>query len=107
MSLLTLNIAGNTRGTRRRRDEVGFPDSAVSRQPKIKRRSGIAGNGGSCKNGLEHAPMPPCEIISLLAPCLLRSSPRPGSDYEGDKIDLRHGDVLVLYTDGAVEAENP
>jgi len=30
----------------------------------------------------------------------------PNSDYESDKIDLRHGDVLVLYTDGAVEAEN-
>jgi serine phosphatase RsbU (regulator of sigma subunit) len=31
----------------------------------------------------------------------------PNSDYESDKIDLRHGDILVLYTDGAVEAENP
>ena len=30
----------------------------------------------------------------------------PDSNYESDKIDLRHGDVLVLYTDGAVEAEN-
>jgi Stage II sporulation protein E (SpoIIE)/PAS fold len=30
----------------------------------------------------------------------------PNSDYESDKIDLRHGDVLVLYTDEAVEAEN-
>jgi len=30
----------------------------------------------------------------------------PNSDYESDRIDLRHGDVLVLYTDGAVEAEN-
>ncbi len=30
----------------------------------------------------------------------------PNSDYESDMIDLRHGDVLVLYTDGAVEAEN-
>ncbi len=30
----------------------------------------------------------------------------PNSDYESDTIDLRHGDVLVLYTDGAVEAEN-
>lgn len=28
------------------------------------------------------------------------------SEYESDKIDLRSGDVLVLYTDGAVEAEN-
>jgi serine phosphatase RsbU (regulator of sigma subunit) len=31
----------------------------------------------------------------------------PGSDYESDKIEFRRGDVLVLYTDGAVEAENP
>ena len=30
----------------------------------------------------------------------------PNSDYESDTIDLRQGDVLVLYTDGAVEAEN-
>ena len=30
----------------------------------------------------------------------------PNSDYESDRIDLRHGDVLVLYTEGAVEAEN-
>jgi serine phosphatase RsbU (regulator of sigma subunit) len=31
----------------------------------------------------------------------------PGSEYDSDKVDLRAGDVLVLYTDGAVEAENP
>jgi len=31
----------------------------------------------------------------------------PGSNYETEKITLRPGDVLVLYTDGAVEAENP
>jgi phosphoserine phosphatase RsbU/P len=31
----------------------------------------------------------------------------PNSAYKSDKIDLRHGDVLVLYTDGEVEAENP
>ncbi len=30
----------------------------------------------------------------------------PNSDYESDTVDLRQGDVLVLYTDGAVEAEN-
>ena len=31
----------------------------------------------------------------------------PDSNYESEKITLRQGDVLVLYTDGAVEAENP
>ena len=31
----------------------------------------------------------------------------PDSHYESAKISLRQGDVLVLYTDGAVEAENP
>ncbi len=31
----------------------------------------------------------------------------PGSNYETEKLTLRAGDVLVLYTDGAVEAENP
>ncbi|MGA8215108.1 MAG: PP2C family protein-serine/threonine phosphatase [Candidatus Sulfotelmatobacter sp.] len=31
----------------------------------------------------------------------------PDSKYESEKISLRQGDVLVLYTDGAVEAENP
>ena len=31
----------------------------------------------------------------------------PGADYESDKVELRAGDVLVLYTDGTVEAENP
>jgi sigma-B regulation protein RsbU (phosphoserine phosphatase) len=31
----------------------------------------------------------------------------PNSDYESEKITLRQGDILVLYTDGAVEAENP
>jgi serine phosphatase RsbU (regulator of sigma subunit) len=31
----------------------------------------------------------------------------PGSEYDSEKIDLRAGDVLVLYTDGTVEAENP
>jgi serine phosphatase RsbU (regulator of sigma subunit) len=31
----------------------------------------------------------------------------PNSEYESCSIDLRQGDVLVLYTDGAVEAENP
>jgi sigma-B regulation protein RsbU (phosphoserine phosphatase) len=31
----------------------------------------------------------------------------PDSKYESAKISLRQGDVLVLYTDGAVEAENP
>jgi sigma-B regulation protein RsbU (phosphoserine phosphatase) len=27
--------------------------------------------------------------------------------YESEKITFRQGDILVLYTDGAVEAENP
>jgi serine phosphatase RsbU (regulator of sigma subunit) len=54
-------------------------------------------------------------------PLLIRASPDPipldkggpvlgvlpGSEYDSDKIDLRAGDVLVLYTDGTVEAENP
>jgi serine phosphatase RsbU (regulator of sigma subunit) len=31
----------------------------------------------------------------------------PDSEYESARIDLRQGDVLILYTDGAVEAENP
>ena len=31
----------------------------------------------------------------------------PDSKYESERISLRQGDVLVLYTDGAVEAENP
>ena len=31
----------------------------------------------------------------------------PNSRYMSDRIELRQGDVLVLYTDGAVEAENP
>jgi sigma-B regulation protein RsbU (phosphoserine phosphatase) len=31
----------------------------------------------------------------------------PNSKYESDKIALRPGDVLVLYTDGVVEAESP
>ena len=31
----------------------------------------------------------------------------PDSKYESEKISLRQGDVLVLYTDGAVGAENP
>ncbi len=31
----------------------------------------------------------------------------PTSHYESEKITLRQGDILVLYTDGAVEAENP
>jgi len=31
----------------------------------------------------------------------------PNAHYENQKITLRQGDVLVLYTDGAVEAENP
>ena len=31
----------------------------------------------------------------------------PNAHYENEKITLRQGDVLVLYTDGAVEAENP
>lgn len=31
----------------------------------------------------------------------------PDSKYESEKITLRQGDILVLYTDGAVEAENP
>lgn len=31
----------------------------------------------------------------------------PNSCYESERISLRQGDVLVLYTDGAVEAENP
>ena len=31
----------------------------------------------------------------------------PRVDYESDKVELRPGDVLVLYTDGTVEAENP
>ena len=30
-----------------------------------------------------------------------------GSGYESDQIDLQTGDVLVLFTDGVVEAENP
>jgi len=31
----------------------------------------------------------------------------PGSVYESAKIDLYSGDVLVLFTDGVVEAQNP
>ncbi len=31
----------------------------------------------------------------------------PNAHYENEKITLHQGDVLVLYTDGAVEAENP
>ena len=31
----------------------------------------------------------------------------PNSHYESEKISLRLGDVLVMYKDGAVEAENP
>jgi len=31
----------------------------------------------------------------------------PGADYETGRVDLHIGDVLVLYTDGVVEAENP
>jgi sigma-B regulation protein RsbU (phosphoserine phosphatase) len=31
----------------------------------------------------------------------------PDSNYESEAIGLKRGDVLVLYTDGAVEAENP
>ena len=31
----------------------------------------------------------------------------PDSKYESETISFRQGDVLVLYTDGAVEAENP
>lgn len=31
----------------------------------------------------------------------------PDSEYESARVDLRQGDVLILYTDGAVEAENP
>ena len=31
----------------------------------------------------------------------------PHSEYESDVIALHHRDVLVLYTDGVVEAESP
>ena len=31
----------------------------------------------------------------------------PNSEYKSDTITLRQGDVLVLYTDGVVEAESP
>jgi hypothetical protein len=31
----------------------------------------------------------------------------PGADYETGRVDLHIGDVLVLYTDGVVEGENP
>jgi sigma-B regulation protein RsbU (phosphoserine phosphatase) len=31
----------------------------------------------------------------------------PDSDYNSAEIGLHQGDILVLYTDGAVEAENP
>lgn len=31
----------------------------------------------------------------------------PGSGYETEQIGLRTGDVLVLFTDGVVEAQNP
>jgi sigma-B regulation protein RsbU (phosphoserine phosphatase) len=31
----------------------------------------------------------------------------PGSRYDTEQIDLRTGDVLVLFTDGVVEAQNP
>jgi sigma-B regulation protein RsbU (phosphoserine phosphatase) len=31
----------------------------------------------------------------------------PGAGYESEQIDLRTGDVLVLFTDGVVEAQNP
>jgi sigma-B regulation protein RsbU (phosphoserine phosphatase) len=54
-------------------------------------------------------------------PLLIRGSldPRPldeggpvlgllrAADYESDTIELHTGDVLVLYTDGTVEAESP
>jgi serine phosphatase RsbU (regulator of sigma subunit) len=30
-----------------------------------------------------------------------------GSRYESDQIDLQTGDVLVLFTDGVIEADNP
>lgn len=36
-----------------------------------------------------------------------RINPASDSKYESEKISLRQGDVLVLYTDGAVDAENP
>jgi phosphoserine phosphatase RsbU/P len=31
----------------------------------------------------------------------------PGSGYESEQINLQTGDVLVLFTDGVVEAQNP
>lgn len=31
----------------------------------------------------------------------------PNAEYKNDRISLCHGDVLVLYTDGVVEAESP
>ena len=31
----------------------------------------------------------------------------PRAAYESDQIELRPGNVLVMYTDGTVEAENP
>lgn len=54
-------------------------------------------------------------------PLLIRDGPGPialdkggpvlgvllDADYERAKIDLHRGEVLVLYTDGVVEAENP
>ena len=55
---------------------------------------------------------PPLLIRVSLDPILLdKGGPvlglLPPADYQSDKIELRSGDVLVLYTDGTVEAENP
>jgi serine phosphatase RsbU (regulator of sigma subunit) len=55
---------------------------------------------------------PPLLIRSGHDPILLeKGGPVLGvladSDYQGAKVNLCRGDILVLYTDGAVEAENP
>jgi len=55
---------------------------------------------------------PPLLILDGLSPIALdKGGPvlglLPGADYETGRVDLHIGDVLVLYTDGVVEAENP
>jgi sigma-B regulation protein RsbU (phosphoserine phosphatase) len=55
---------------------------------------------------------PPLWVRAHTDPCLLdKGGPvlgvLPDANYETAKISLCQGDVLLLYTDGAVEAENP
>lgn len=44
--------------------------------------------------------------ISLLAPTGPLLGPAPSSKYETDSINFHKGDVLVIYSDGIVEAAN-